>query len=125
MNIVTQRDQIRGVCKAWREQYPLAAKHFADKHEIYHRLCQLNLEQCRAEDVNDIIGNVSWTSLRCDECNQETDWLLYVGEPPDYESRTARLCKSCCKQVAQMVARKTKTKQNNQYAPQNPPTANG
>jgi len=95
MKIITQRDCILRVCDRWKDQYTPFDKHSPNKLEIFKQLQQLNLETCSAKDVADIIGNSSWTTLQCDECGQETDWVLRVGEEPGWESRTAILCKSC------------------------------
>ena len=46
-------------------------------------------------DVTAIIGNDSWTSLKCDECGKYVDAVVQVGEEPDYESYSAKLCKPC------------------------------
>lgn len=104
MKTITQRDCILRVCDRWEAQYTPFDRHSQDKLETYKRLQRLNLETCSAKDVADVIGNSSWTTLKCDECGQEADWVLRVGEEPDYESRTACLCKACAGKVAAHVA---------------------
>lgn len=32
---------------------------------------------------------------QCDECGQECDMLILLGQEPDYESSTAGICKNC------------------------------
>lgn len=102
MKIITQRQLIRNVANRWREQYfklddslddiPVNGK---SKRQIQTELDSLDKEIATAQDINNIIGNGSWTRLRCDECGQEVETVLRVGEEPDYESQTACLCVSC------------------------------
>lgn len=47
--------------------------------------------------VNEIIGNESWTRCSCSECGGDVDAVVQLGESPDYESRTAWICKQCVK----------------------------
>lgn len=100
MIVTTKRDLIMSVAERWRRQYPapLAA---SDKEEIYERLTKLNLLTCSAEEVAAVIGNESWTRMKCDECGIETDWLICVGAAPDLESSTAHLCRSCAGKVGE------------------------
>ena len=46
--------------------------------------------------VDAIIGNDSWTRVPdCDECKREVAAVVEIGEEPDYESATARVCVDC------------------------------
>jgi hypothetical protein len=56
----------------------------------------LNLpKRVKAEDIDAIFGDKRYTSYRCDECALEYDSVVQVGETPDYESSTAKLCVGC------------------------------
>jgi hypothetical protein len=114
MKITTQRDMIRAVATRWRKQY----EPFADdrpiwrgelkspprnKRQIADLLDVLDGESATPDDVFNIIGNSSWTRLSCNECGKETDAVLIVGEPQDYESRTASLCFECVKKAADLI----------------------
>lgn len=103
MRIVTQRDLIRGVAAKWRGQYQYAIEnpekdarwHTGEtKASIWAALKALDLETATADDVRRIIGNDSWTSLRCDECGTETEQVLMFGTS-GYESSTHSLCAKC------------------------------
>jgi hypothetical protein len=107
MTLTTQRDLIRAVAERWRRQYepfnheiPLFSVRNGyiqerTKMQIAEMLDALDKETATPPDVADIIGNESWTRMTCDECGQDTDALLTVGQDPDYESCTASLCRSC------------------------------
>lgn len=101
MNEISQRSLIREVCNRWRRQYEPFVGVSHDKFVIYEKLKALDLETCSVEDVTAAIGNSSWTRLKCAECGKEVDWVLQVGEPPDYESATANLCRDCVRKVAE------------------------
>lgn len=66
---------------------------------VVDRLQLLDVETCSKEDVNEAIGNKSWTILSCDHCKQEVDAIVTVGEIPDYESSTACICKECARKA--------------------------
>lgn len=51
------------------------------------------------EQVNAVIGNSSWTRLTCDQCGNEVDTVIVVGQAQDYESSTASLCITCLEQA--------------------------
>ena len=63
----------------------------------------LDKDKATAQDVAAIIGNESWTSLKCDECGNETETVVQVGQEPEYDSHTACLCVPCVKTAAGLV----------------------
>lgn len=102
----TTRSLIRGVAKAWREQYPGGCAE--DKLAIWHKLQLLDGETATAEDVDASIGNNSWTSLTCDGCGEDVAALAVVGQEEDYESATARMCQACLLAASDAITRALK-----------------
>jgi hypothetical protein len=52
------------------------------------------------------LTNDSWvTPGRCHECKQDSAVLVEVGEEPDYESSTARLCPKCISEALRQLFR--------------------
>jgi hypothetical protein len=98
MIIITERSKILSIIDKWKEAY---CSKFDDK--ILNDLKKLNLNTTTAEEVNAIIGNDAWTSCECDECKQKVQKIIMVGEEPDYESRTAFLCKDCLSKAFSMM----------------------
>ena len=97
MRLISERTLIREVASRWDYQYPKAIGARGDTSKALHAL---NAETATAAEVNAIIGNDSWTTIPdCDECNQKVLEVVEVGEEPDYESSTARLCKECLKKA--------------------------
>lgn len=94
--LLTSRGLIRAVAERWREQYCRTGTWYAeDKRTTYEGLSALDLDTASRDEVNRIIGNGSWTSIRCNGCNQAVETAVEVGDPPDYESATVTLCVDC------------------------------
>ena len=94
MDKITRQMMADDAAKRWRAQYPKGHCD-ASKEAIYEALAALPAGTA-PNDVDAIIGNGSWTDLNCDECGAEdVDFVVRVGEDPDYESHTARLCGVC------------------------------
>jgi hypothetical protein len=106
VKIITERDIILKVPAKWKQQYDL---HFRngnwpqDKRDIYNNLLKLDFNTCTQADVAQVIGNKSWTGLKCDECKKDVDWVLHLGDEPDYESNTVYVCKECVKKAAELL----------------------
>lgn len=106
MRIITTRSLIREVADRWAFQYPpsVCRGNHPDKFETYKKLLILDKETATPQDLVDIIGNSSWTSLQCDECSQDVEAVIELGEEPGWESRTARICPSCMRKAFQELA---------------------
>lgn len=95
--VITREGQAKTAPRRWAEQYP-PDKADADKVRIGRRLnAAKNTPQFNASLVDAIIGNKSWTEIRCDACGKfGLDVAVQVGQELDYDSATALLCKECC-----------------------------
>jgi len=72
--------------------------HPADKRgrSVGAELKALDPATATADQVNEIIGNKYWAGpTMCDECGTQSYDIVQLGEPPDYESRTACICRNC------------------------------
>lgn len=98
MKIKTTRSEILNVVQRWVEQYPTS------NEAKTARLRQLDLETATATDVAAIIGNDTWTSLKCDECQADVSCVIEIGEPPDYESHTVEVCVACLSKAMALAA---------------------
>lgn len=102
MKKITTRSQILSVAERWDRQYPSRRPdHVRDP--IRKRLHELDKTTATAADVAAIIGNDSWTKCMCNECDQEVESVVEVGQEPDYESATATLCVTCLKKAAALM----------------------
>ena len=90
MTLHTTRGEIRSVVARWTAQYPPGSK-----DDITARLKALNTETATAADVAAIIGNPTWTDLRCDDCAADVACVVEFGQDDDYDSPTATVCVPC------------------------------
>lgn len=100
MKLVTIRDLIRQVPERWKAQYCYAEGKWGktmggDTSLVYKGLAALDRETATPEQVAAIIGNGSWSQLLCNECGQNVDAIVELGQPPDHDSSTANVCVSC------------------------------
>jgi hypothetical protein len=102
MRIITERDKIKQVVSLWSRTY-LSGGYGKDKLEILEKLKLLNLNIVTAKEIENIIGNSSWTDLKCHECGRYVKKVVQVGEEPDYESATVFLCVKCIKRLYDSV----------------------
>lgn len=98
--VITVRQLILNVADRWKKTYWPSWNGLSE--DKWHQLCRLNKETCSAGEVCGIIGNESWTELRCDQCDKSKEALVVVGQEMDYESRTASLCLSCLEEAHQV-----------------------
>ena len=119
MQIITQRDIIREAPERWRAQYCSSGQWDRERvlmffgavtgqnrsrEVVFNALQKLDLATCSAGEVDAIVGNTSWTDLKCDECgNRRCKLVIQLGEPPDYDSRTVHVCPDCLRQAADVL----------------------
>jgi hypothetical protein len=69
-------------------------------------LRKLNLATCSEGDIAQIIGNDSWTELKCDHCDVDQPALVQI----EGEYDTFCICESCLASAAQAIeARRPET----------------
>jgi hypothetical protein len=96
MKILTEQSKCKGIVNEWIRQY---GKN--EKRGILHKLQKLK-GVGTPKEIADIIGNDSWTSLDCSECGEKVGDVIVLGEPQDYESYTAYICKKCLTKAVKM-----------------------
>lgn len=101
MQLLTERQLILSVIERWKDQYP-AGKCTVWQQEVLTALEQLDLTAATAEDIEAIIGNFSWTSIRCDECGSQVKAAVQLGEDLDHDSATAVVCFPCLKKALEL-----------------------
>jgi hypothetical protein len=79
----------------WARQYALAILEANPGNDKYAKYLQL-LKADTLNKCDNIIGNTTWTQIKCDGCEKYYKKVMIVGEEPDYESATVRLCRKCC-----------------------------
>lgn len=101
--VQSTRDLIRGVADRWRSQYGDTPRR-EDHLRILGELDSLDGETATADDVERIIGNRTWTRVRCDVCGDDSmsTWVR-LGEEPDYGSITLTACAACLARALEAI----------------------
>jgi len=105
MKIVTKRVSIDSAAERIKLQYCHKGKwkdYPWNPQKRYERLIELPREATE-EQVIEIIGNNSWTSNMCDECDTDSEITVILGEPTNYEGHTARICPNCLLLAIQLI----------------------
>lgn len=95
MTVITRKTLARQAAAGWDRQYHPRTRSPAQA-AISDALRRLGPDP-DPDAVNHVIGNTSWTMVPCcDECGEDGhDAVIEVGQEPDHESATARLCAKC------------------------------
>lgn len=102
--IITRQILANSAASRWRDQYA-GGQYGPDKLVIADQLDALGTSP-NPDDVDAVIGNTAWTRVpACDNCCASVPMVVMVGEPMDYESNTARLCRSCVQLAAEEMDR--------------------
>lgn len=101
MKIVNERSEIRDWVGFYRRI--LADIDSPEKAPATAKRAALDPETATAEDISALMKQKWEAFIRCDECKENAPFAVEVGEQPDYESATARLCISCLKKALVMA----------------------
>lgn len=99
MELILKADIVADAPDAWARQYEDGDK---QKRFITGRLAALKFHDFTAKDVDDIIGNTSWTRCECDVCGEDRPALVRVGDAPDCDARWVDICHECISKAAAM-----------------------
>lgn len=99
MEIITKRDVIKDVINRFNNNYSRTLNESSwvpskTRGALLRELKMLDLNSATEADIYKILDR-NWTALVCDECGRDVQIVVQVGEKPDFESRTAQLCKNC------------------------------
>lgn len=96
MEILTISDLILSISRRWDYQYPpTSAATDDDKIEIGKKLRKLTLD-AKETDVIAIIGNDTWTALRCDCCENKVEQVVCVDA---FYGDGMSLCEKCAERA--------------------------
>jgi len=104
VRVITTRDRIKGVAESWKAQYYskggwVAPIYGRGREYVFLNLQKLNLNTCKKEDVDNIIGNTSWTDLTCNECNRHRNSLVILEKSESY----FEICPSCLTKAKEKI----------------------
>jgi hypothetical protein len=96
---VTRKELAVGAFDRWRQQYgdPPPPSSPYDKLGPYLKL--KGMTDPTPEEVNQAIGNTSWTDLQCDFCRANVEEILEM----ETDENRISICTSCLKQAAKLM----------------------
>jgi hypothetical protein len=103
MKVVVSRSLIRMAAARWQAQYLTNSgwKQVMNgsSEKVYEKLRALDPDTASAKDVTDAIGNQSWSSYWCSECEDYTERAIAIegGDSATY------LCPSCVKHAWDLI----------------------
>ena len=102
MKKITREILAKEVVRKWRASYG-SGRYGDDKLAMLRKLESLKTPD--PDKIDEIIGNTSWTSVgHCHECGKEyLPVLIQLGEEPNYESATAKICLDCLKRALDLA----------------------
>lgn len=94
MNVITNQQLANSAKECWKDQYcGQRVWYNDDKRLTYEKLVELG-DNPSPDDVNEVIGNNSWTLITCSECSESVDSVVILGVV-DYDSEHVYACKDC------------------------------
>lgn len=110
----TQRERMLTIPERWRKQYTNERGNWRTVHPvgrfehsaevIYQDLLRLDLRTCAPEEVDAIIGNNGWTTVRCEHCDQASYGEFFGLGSPEAEG-TFFLCRPCAEHLCYTLRR--------------------
>ena len=94
MKLVTKRTLIEGLVTAWERQFGRDPEKPRCK-TILTALRSLDLGRATEFQVARIIGNGSWTRLRCIECGQDCAEAFHFGDSTEALDPPVYVCRDC------------------------------
>ena len=107
-HVDNERNQIRKIVKKWEYSinnpcWGIAVWSKEKQNEILNELKTLNLETCSSHDIKEITGRDEIQQCECDHCGEYSWDTLLIGQEPDYDSSTARVCLSCLEEAVKFI----------------------
>lgn len=101
--IRTERELILRVTELWEVSYSRRQTRTLESVEILEKLKKLDLNIVSAQVIDDIIGNDSWTRIKCSECLQRVQFVLQFSS---HVERYA-VCAACFHKAFELMETKT------------------
>lgn len=97
IEIKRKAEVIKSVPDRWKAQYD--GTKWERHRKITDELQALKATEFTATDVERIIGNASWTTLKCDECHYDEDVLCSIGTDSEWGGPAGYYCGRCLREA--------------------------
>jgi hypothetical protein len=100
MEIVRRSEKIKSVAERWKRTYQRFNGEWTDvrgrpSKDYYNKLLSAKTEV----EINEIIGNESWTRNQCDECLSDREFLVsFVVEEYNFN-----ICRDCLSKSIELI----------------------
>ena len=101
MIILTRKILASQAYSRWIEQYKDYYDLYENKREIAEALSRLG-KNPDPDEVDEIIGNGSWTCLECEECENNVEKVAVVTGK-QYETPSVYICKDCIEKAMELM----------------------
>ena len=108
---ITSTELAKTAKDAWKEQYQFGDGTWAkgglrDGFAVYQALIALG-DSPTPEQVVSVIGNRSWTDVKCDSCGELVEEVIeFSGDPENWEEPSAFwVCSSCLSAGAKILSK--------------------
>jgi hypothetical protein len=107
MILVTTQTQVASIVRRWQRAYPknVILNDGRSTDDIAATLSSLSPLTTIEEVVTAIIGNDSWTALRCDECGRKVNVVVIIGGAVDQHSQ--HICRECLSEALKLMEQGT------------------
>jgi hypothetical protein len=104
IEIITAQEKLRDVPRQWRKQYEGKPVTKWNNHpEMTAKLMALKWPFTK-DQVDSIIGNTTWTELKCDLCDSDADALARLS---CWETRYIDICLDCLNKAVSRLKRES------------------
>lgn len=106
MELITRGSLAKSCADRYKEKYHRGGNDWfnqinTDSRKVYFQILKLGLSPT-PEQIKEIIGR-DWCRVTCDECEKTVDAVMQLGQPPDYESKTACVCLDCLQKAVSVI----------------------
>jgi len=107
MKKVTKQSKAADAAEQWRQNYQNCSRgkwYSEDKRLIYGALIGLG-DNPSPEAVNEVVGNTSWTDIRCDNCNEKVDTVIRLSGwgYGDHNDEQVEFCQTCVDTMHRLI----------------------
>lgn len=97
---ITRRDVMRGIPCTFRKQQRSVLMYYPERRRVIQRLLEMDMETCSRREIDNLIGNDSWTHNDCNVCGHDSEILVHlVRNFAEYID----VCPSCLKKALSLV----------------------